>query len=162
VRDLMGNNRWRVIRYCPDCGFTLGNHLPFKDYDVDSLPILDRDEQRRIIDAHWEARRTRKAAEREQADLEWRGNYEDYLRSDHWRRLRGFVLFRDQFMCQGCGCKVTAANSDGHHLSYYWLNQIGHSFAFEIVTLCLACHAEIHPHLSQHQRYNGNAAVRHA
>jgi 5-methylcytosine-specific restriction endonuclease McrA len=64
--------------------------------------------------------------------------YDNYLKSEHWRKLRQRVLARDHYQCTSCHCKN---NLQIHHLSYKHLH---HERMNELVTLCPRCHRYRH------------------
>ena len=141
-----------VYLQCQRCGERVGNEQPKRNYDVARLPVFDEALRDRMRRQDSDARRA--AWEQEQADrsAHWRRRYDDYLRSEHWRQLRRRVIARDSFQCQNCFCRVTDGSAHVHHLSYEGFNTVGHSFAFECVTLCRACHEDYHPHMQPAQR----------
>lgn len=65
-------------------------------------------------------------------------NYNSYMKSERWRKLRLKVLARDDYQCQRCG---SAKNLRIHHLTY---ERVGHEALDDLITLCEACHSEIH------------------
>lgn len=67
-----------------------------------------------------------------------RDQYNEYLKSDQWRALRTKVLSRDNFICQSC---LTEKAAEVHHLTY---DNLFNEHAFELVSLCKACHERIH------------------
>ena len=70
----------------------------------------------------------------------WKG-YKLYLQSEHWKRVRKYVMTRDSKLCQLC----LLNNADSvHHLSYDTYNSIGKTLPIECCAICATCHAEIH------------------
>ena len=66
-------------------------------------------------------------------------NYEDYLRSDHWRVTRKKRMDLDGQRCVVCG---SGENLNVHHLRY---DHLGHEdIDQDIVTLCHRCHTTLH------------------
>lgn len=63
--------------------------------------------------------------------------YVDYLRTQHWKRLRKLVLGRWLGYCEWCGGAATQV----HHLTYI---RRGHEQMQDLVPLCLSCHAGAH------------------
>jgi 5-methylcytosine-specific restriction endonuclease McrA len=60
-------------------------------------------------------------------------NYNKYIKSDKWKKLREKALIRDNFKCVDCGNKATSV----HHKSYCILN--GRELDY-IISLCDLCH----------------------
>lgn len=142
-----------VVAQCVKCG-SERRTLPKRDFDFDALPAFDESlieqenenarafyaGQRERIDTYIEQQRE---AEREAR----RQNYRTYLHSDHWARLKLRALARDNYHCQHCGRTVTADTSNAHHIlpwGYETWQNFGYSMLFEVVTLCLRCHAKAH------------------
>lgn len=70
---------------------------------------------------------------------ERRKYYEDYIKSENWKRVRKLVLERDDFLCQGCRIKKAV---HVHHTTYDFL---GDELLFQLISLCVDCHQKIHP-----------------
>jgi len=70
--------------------------------------------------------------------------YQDYLRTDHWFRIRVYALLLARFCCEFCG---RPANDDGplgldvHHLNYDCLD---HEEPADLIVLCRDCHTDAH------------------
>lgn len=65
-------------------------------------------------------------------------HYDDYLRSDEWRKLRQQVIDRDGGECVICGNRD---NLHVHHLNYKeGIDEDGAN----LVTLCQECHHKVH------------------
>lgn len=62
--------------------------------------------------------------------------YSEYLRTEHWRRVRERVLERCRWKCQ-CGERAWHA----HHLTY---ENRGHEQPGDVIGLCAACHEKFH------------------
>lgn len=67
-----------------------------------------------------------------------RASYDDYLRSDAWRRKTALILKRAGGTCEGC---LSRPATQVHHLTY---EHVGQEFAFELIAVCGHCHARIH------------------
>lgn len=128
---------------CQDCWQPAGDGKN-KDYDLDMLPLFDKEKR----EEYWRERGRQCTAdyerEQERRRAEWFADYDAYLASPHWAKLRRSVLVRDGFLCQGCFRKITDATAHVHHLSYDAYNRLGYSFAFECVALCPECHDQYH------------------
>jgi len=65
-------------------------------------------------------------------------NYDQYLETRHWRRVRKKALRRAGDHCQLCG-KNNGLNV--HHNSY---DRLGHERKSDVVALCVECHRIFH------------------
>lgn len=67
--------------------------------------------------------------------------YQEYLKSSHWRTMRRKALENAEHSCQLC-------NSDSelnvHHRTY---DRIGHERLTDVIVLCRDCHAKFHDKL---------------
>jgi 5-methylcytosine-specific restriction endonuclease McrA len=64
--------------------------------------------------------------------------YQIYMQSPQWARIRAAVFQRDRKICQGC-LRNTA--TEVHHLTYA---NVYAEFMFELVALCSDCHGRLH------------------
>jgi 5-methylcytosine-specific restriction protein A len=151
VKYQQSNGQWRVRKQCQNCGEYTTSDLKMAGIDLNTIPEVDRS----LREEYYKAKRTALDEARytylnqqQQAILDnrqkWWVNYNAYLQTDHWRKLRRNVILRDNFQCQNCFCKLTDTTAHVHHLSYTGFNRVGYSFAFECVTLCARCHNEFH------------------
>lgn len=151
VKYRTANGSYQIVKQCLCCGAKTTNALPHRDYDVAALPEFDQV----LRDEWWQEQYTRRQQQQAEARAAARQTFfvdeDEYLQSEHWQQLRRRVLVRDGFRCQNCFCKVTDATAHCHHISYKGLRSVGHSFAFECVTLCRACHEDYHPHMAADQ-----------
>lgn len=78
-------------------------------------------------------------------DANINGDYQQYLASDQWRRIRNLVLERDGFKCRRCGDGGRAADIishlDVHHITY---DRRGEEHLDDLVLLCRRCHQWVH------------------
>lgn len=74
--------------------------------------------------------------------------YQDYLKSDTWKRIRTYVYRRDGYKCRLCGeqGRLTA-----HHLTYDQsilfadpTTKLGKKKLRDLVSLCDSCHTAVH------------------
>ena len=152
VRFVDALGRSHVRKQCQRCGAHVGDERK-NGYDVEKLPAWNEH-----LRENWHARK-RERAEELRTDFvvqaqnevdERRAAYRAYLRTPEWQRVKKFVLQRDNYICQGCGCKVIPNAFSGpnraevHHKHYYDLNVTEKSWAWECVTLCHKCHREYH------------------
>ena len=63
-----------------------------------------------------------------------------YLRSKHWRHMRGSALIRAGFRCERCGASDDLVTLDVHHKKY----NLFHERLSELEVLCRACHMQEH------------------
>lgn len=74
--------------------------------------------------------------------LQQRREYNRYLKSEAWRRMRAAVLYRDANRCRVCGAR--GKGLEAHHLNYErFLNEK----RTDLITLCANCHAAAHKKL---------------
>jgi len=62
-------------------------------------------------------------------------NYQEYLESPLWKRIRERVLRRDRYRCRSCGVKATEV----HHERYTPAVMRGHDDS-PLLSLCRQCH----------------------
>jgi 5-methylcytosine-specific restriction endonuclease McrA len=150
VRFTQRNGVAIVRCQCQRCGAQVGATLPKAQYNVEKLPEWDE-----VLKDKWWAARSERSSEiyeqqRVDENAEWFRQYNAYLESEHWRRIRKLVLTRDNYTCQGCFRKVAPNiypvdnRAEVHHQSYDAYNRLGYSFPFECVTLCHDCHRRYH------------------
>lgn len=154
TRAVKSNGVSCVYLQCQKCGEKV-REVAKRDYDVDRLPAFDEAFRERVREGNRQRREEIAQQVRDEQDarnLSWRRNYNAYLNSEHWQQLRRRVIARDHFECQNCFCRVTEGSAHVHHISYDGLTRVGHSFAFECVTLCRKCHEDFHPHMQEQQR----------
>jgi len=143
-----------VALQCKKCGEKT-REVRKADYDLSKIPKFGEtfrdkmralaDERRNALREQWEQENKREYETKQGAEnlAYWR-KYNDYLRTEHWQKIRRRVLVRDGFLCQNCFCKITESNFHAHHISYKAYNKLGYSFAFEVVSLCRPCHEDVH------------------
>jgi hypothetical protein len=66
-------------------------------------------------------------------------NYQDYLTTDHWKRVRLEALKAARYTCQLCDAKHTQLNV--HHRSY---ENRGCESLNDLIVLCSNCHKKFH------------------
>lgn len=118
------------IRQCLDCGYPVGSPVR----QAGAVPLFDEALQKAVEIRKAEMRAHRKEAE----STEWHVNYAAYLESYAWADLRARVMDRDSHLCQGC---LKAKAEVVHHQTY---KHVGCEFAFELISLCHACHTRFH------------------
>jgi len=118
------------VRQCLDCGEAVGGAVK----QTGPVPKFDEGMRARLVQGHITAREDKRAADK----LAWSAAYAQYLESPEWANLRSRVLSRDGNLCQGCLDKPA---TEVHHLSYA---NVGKEFAFELLSLCSACHTRFH------------------
>lgn len=69
-------------------------------------------------------------------------DYNEYLQSDHWKRIKGYVLTFWRRRC--CLCYATD-NLDVHHRNY---KRLGKELLNDCVVLCRECHEVFHNRLA--------------
>lgn len=63
--------------------------------------------------------------------------YKEYLRSEHWQKIRGDI-YEARKRCEFCGGKKWL---NIHHLSY---ERLGNELPTDLVVLCKLCHFSFH------------------
>ncbi len=62
-------------------------------------------------------------------------SYQQYLRSEEWKRIRRTVLRRDKYRCRSCGRTARQV----HHGSYSTAVKLGQDLS-QLFSLCGGCH----------------------
>lgn len=70
--------------------------------------------------------------------IKGRVDYEDYLQSDHWKKVRSNALKRAQKRCQLCSSRKRL---EVHHNTYA---NLGHESPADVIVLCHQCHGKHH------------------
>lgn len=65
--------------------------------------------------------------------------YSQYLKSDHWLKLRDAVIKRDGAKCVACGSRFPLT---AHHKFYR--RRFEDSLESDLITLCIDCHEKEH------------------
>lgn len=137
-RDRLGRTFFSV--FCDGCGKLLRSHLPKSEAgtltDKHADDFFDRNARYTAERDQALSRIANDSAERMQPRN--RSDYDDYLRSDAWKRRAAKVMQRAGHVCEGCLSKPAG---HVHHLTYAHLGQ---EFAFELIALCSACHSRVH------------------
>ena len=82
--------------------------------------------------------------------------YLEYMKSDKWRSIARRRMEIDGYQCQGCGSRGTANNPlEAHHLSYKHLYFEDNWIFEDIVTVCHACHKNLHKILERQTNAQG-------
>lgn len=133
-----GSIEWR--EQCVVCGGSLST---IKATDVSpqakaEAKPFDRDLSANHTDQMhtWVREQDQKA--REQKNAEWWANYNAYLLSPRWARIRSKVMERAHGVCEGCRENPAV---QVHHLTY---NRVGNEMLFDLVAVCHRCHEAIH------------------
>lgn len=79
-------------------------------------------------------------------------DYDAYLRSEHWQRMRRLVLSITEGRCRHCRRPA----DDVHHKTY---ERLGAERITDLVALCRRCHLRAHKRLA-HTRRQRDAAAR--
>ena len=137
VAFVIANSNIQVRMYCRKCHYIKPNSESKAKFNMDILPKKNLDEYKAYYE---EIKKQSLLLLKELTDKlsitndKFRHeNYEGYLLSPEWKRLRELVLIRDKGICQICGTKAMQV----HHLTY---QHIGNEFDFELVALCISCH----------------------
>jgi hypothetical protein len=67
-------------------------------------------------------------------------DYVDFLRSHHWKIVREYVLYKNNYQCILC---TSTENLNVHHRTYEHRG-CEHKHILDLVVLCNSCHAKFH------------------
>lgn len=132
--------RDQYYQFCEHCGLKISSAIKHEkatnvsDYDAAFMQARNEgycDERQDALN-----RIANAAAERMQPEN--RKSYDDYLRSETWKRRAAKILERANGTCEGCLSKPA---TEVHHLTYA---HVRNEFAFELVALCHGCHHRLH------------------
>lgn len=87
--------------------------------------------------------------------------YKDYLQTDYWKTVRGFVLERDGHRCRLCGrVREEGVILHIHHSTYeHRGDEMNHPD--DLITLCEDCHKNYHKLRSVREILDENNCLRH-
>lgn len=153
VLRMVAGGRQMVWEQCQFCGKGI-QALKKSDFNCATLPLWDvelvqhRDATlREYYDQRAADFRADAEEQREAAQAEFAEKYAAYLRSPEWARVKRRALVRDNFRCQHCFKEVNESTSNAHHVlpyGYETFRAYGYSLTYEVVTLCIRCHAAAH------------------
>lgn len=123
-------------RQCLDCGKGIGEWIPRGGATANAPPWDDGLQERKRQTLLEHAREQREAK-----TVQWRRDYNEYLRTPVWASKRDRVLKRDDYQCQAC-CRARA--TEVHHLTYERMDFKGGEPLFDLVAICHACHMRPH------------------
>ncbi len=136
--DTLG--RPQYYRRCTVCGLNLSSAIAHAKVDAVSdltAPDLDDLNKEYCRDRRMRLQRLADAAA-ERCQSGSHESYDDYLRSDTWRRRRAKILQRAGGVCEGC---LSNPAEEVHHLTYEHLFE---EFAWELRAVCAPCHCRLH------------------
>ena len=110
--------------------------------DMSALPEFDV----QILKVKREERMEAGKAQRDEISRQWWADYNAYLETEAWRRVRRAVLARDR-ICQIC---FSSTAVQAHHVSYESYKRFGITFPIECAGVCLACHEKLHQYEQDH------------
>jgi len=131
------SDNFSIYRQCQTCGKKIGTALKKSDYTLSDLPLFDRElveqseEKGKVLNQELKEMEERKKANRR--DKFW-DDYEDYLKSDRWKKIRDIVLSRDNNLCQSC--LIEPATQVHHTVGHFRKNEP----IFSLVSVCNRCH----------------------
>lgn len=124
---------------CTRCGELIGSWIPHKQIECpEKIKPIDDDLTKRYRDNCHDLEHELLKRKRELEKKDFRGWYNEYLRTPEWYEKRAAVLERCCGICEGCRM---ATASEVHHLTY---QNVGNEFIFELVGLCHNCHERYH------------------
>jgi hypothetical protein len=98
---------------------------------VGCIKVMGRHERYEAERREFEEERAKRSRLQEKA-------YDLYMSSPEWTDKRKAVLRRAHGICEGCGRRPAI---QAHHLTY---QRFGREMLFDLVAVCLECHALIH------------------
>ena len=133
------NGGWQRKEQCLTCGSS-ASQSKTRDKNV-AVPEWDNQLAR-----NWDTSCNAKRREIEDRLIERTVNwetegypfYEDYLKTDDWKKKRHLVMARDKQTCQAC---LEESAIEVHHLTY---DQIFNEYLFDLVSVCRKCHERLH------------------
>ena len=138
-RKMASDGRPRYHIQCLVCGQSTQKRISKNKVDEsEAIPLWDEALHLRVwekFNRDWEQA---KYSVDQISDGDWWAQYDEYLESPQWARIRDAVLIRDHHMCQGCGSQKA---TQIHHLTY---EHVRHEFLFELVSVCSSCHERLH------------------
>jgi len=85
-------------------------------------------------------------------------DYEEYLQSREWARIRNEAMSAAEWRCQICGTHSSKATLEAHHRDYRRLGKPGE--LKDVTVLCARCHELFHERLNAiGQRNHANAGI---
>jgi hypothetical protein len=146
VRVEQSNGSWTRRLACKNCKKVQGRVMA-KGEDYHTLQFITKEKNEEYLNIHERVNHiyyqlindfTNERARREK--LEWKAIYDTYIKSEKWRKKAAIVRKRDNHICQAC---LSAPAQAVHHLSY---KNLTNEPLFELVSVCHACHSQIHNH----------------
>lgn len=143
------NGSLQIALQCVKCGVRVGNWLPqIQHPGWESFHPFDEEAEQRYRTARGEEFRETFKSKREAEDRAWLEEYERYLASPQWKRMRLRVLVDRRGICQGCGKDLIATSSSFppsfqvHHVHELGAYRVpfGSELLFQLVLLCPPCH----------------------
>jgi len=131
-------NNYRIFNQCQNCGKKVGTALkrtdypdaPFFDKDLDEKGQNERINVKNLAN-EIEARRKNRSRNNFEQD------YQEYLKSDRWKKIREIVFERDHYVCQSC---LSEKATEVHHTQgHFRFNEP----LFSLVSVCSDCHRKI-------------------
>lgn len=134
-------------RFCKNCGYYKMVKMEW-DTEWKSLPLVTVENADKIQDevsnkrmSFFKYLQSLKLSIHEKRNEEFFEEYNEYLKTPSWRKIRQKVLERDNHTCQGC---LENKATEVHHKTY---EHVFDEFAFELVSLCSDCHRKYHDKL---------------
>jgi len=129
--------RVQFIKQCLTCGRVVGSAIP-KNVAVFSCGGDPKPFDKELSERYNKLTHGQYKKQRENKKEDFLRIYDEYLKSDQWRKKRIKVILRANNTCEGClieSCDVV------HHKTY---KHVGDEFLFELIGLCNGCHKRLH------------------
>ena len=98
-------------------------------------------------------------------ELQLDTQYQEYLKSEKWKRIAYERMKIDNFVCQGCGSRGSSTNPlQVHHFRYQgviYQEDKGDNLYTQLVTLCACCHKVLGNAMERVTNCNGRRGWKH-
>jgi hypothetical protein len=139
------DNRMFIVKQCSNCDYQPSHK--YKKSDIENLEFKINTGQIKesLPDTNWEEYRVYRNSElnlmklkNDEINEKRKENYQIYIKSSEWFKIRKLVLKRDNYTCQGC---LEKEATEVHHKNY---DHLFNEILFDLVSVCKACHDKIH------------------
>lgn len=134
---MMDSDKYIVVNQCQTCGRKVGTPLKREQYNKSDLPHFDNkllatgEEQRTLLRSEIEDLNKWRLEYKRQKFWD---DYDEYLNTDRWKKIREIVLERDKHVCQSC---LNVPATEVHHTAGQFRKN---EPIFSLVSVCIQCH----------------------
>ena len=137
IEAMQNSDDYIIYNQCQNCGKKIGQQISKKKFDKNSIPQFDNSLLERTNEVSAELRElSKKLSERKiqnRRENYW-DDYDEYLKSEKWMKIRDIVLERDNYKCQSC---LDAQAEQVHHTDGRFRKN---EPIFTLVSVCTRCH----------------------